>query len=124
MSSPVKDDGALRRLGLRLLWTGSPRTRQCTHLDQVDQVTASSEVCEECVALGDAWVALRMCAVCGKTGCCQTSKNKHAHRHFEETGHPLIQSSPEDCTWLWCYVDKALLPASAASRLQEQPPVN
>ena len=124
MSGTVKDAGPLRGLGLRLLWTGTPRTRQCTHLHQVNEVTASSEVCEECVALGDAWVALRMCAICGETGCCETSKNKHARGHYEETGHLLIQSSPEDCTWLWCYVDKALLPATAASRIHDQPPTN
>ena len=30
----------------------------------------------------------------------------HATAHFQETGHPLIQSYEPGQEWLWCYVDK------------------
>ena len=41
--------------------------------------------CPECVALGDEWVHLRICLVCGHVGCCDNSKNRHARRHFRDT---------------------------------------
>jgi uncharacterized UBP type Zn finger protein len=56
--------------------------------------------------MGDTWVHLRMCLVCGHVGCCDNSKNKHATRHFHETGHPVIRSAEPGETWGWCYVDK------------------
>ena len=72
-------------------------------------VSPSSVVCEECVALGAVWVGLRMCAVCGKTGCCDNSSNHHARGHFDSTGHPIIHSSGDVVDWSWCYVEKTLL---------------
>jgi hypothetical protein len=30
-----------------------------------------------------------MCLVCGHVACCDSSKNKHATKHFHTTGHPL-----------------------------------
>jgi uncharacterized UBP type Zn finger protein len=70
----------------------------------------ASEVCQECVALGDSWPALRMCVLCGYVGCCDKSKNKHAREHFRQTGHPLTRPYKErGMDWVWCYVDEALL---------------
>ncbi len=80
--------------------------KECTHLDQVREVTPSAEGCEECLELGDSWVALRICRICGHVGCCDSSKNKHATAHFHETGHPIIQSFEPGQDWGWCYVDK------------------
>jgi uncharacterized UBP type Zn finger protein len=83
--------------------------RSCAHLDAVRPVTPSSAGCEECLALGDEWVYLRLCLTCGHVGCCDSSKNKHATKHFHATGHPLIQSFEPGEDWLWCYVDEVML---------------
>jgi Zn-finger in ubiquitin-hydrolases and other protein len=71
-----------------------PGTRavRCGHLDQIRDVTRGSAGCEQCLALGDSWVHLRMCMTCGQVGCCDSSKNKHAHRHADQIGHRRRQS--------------------------------
>lgn len=66
----------------------------------------SVEGCEDCLKTGDKWVHLRICLVCGHVGCCDSSPNRHATRHFEETGHPLIRSIEPGEQWSWCYVDE------------------
>ena len=63
--------------------------------------------CEECLAIGDTWVHLRLCLECGHVGCCDSSKNKHATKHFRATKHPVIRSLERGERWLWCYVDEA-----------------
>lgn len=78
----------------------------CSHLDQAQDVTPSMDGCEECIESGDTWVHVRMCLICGHVGCCDSSKNKHARRHYEETGHPLIRSAEPGETWGWCYIDE------------------
>jgi hypothetical protein len=42
-------------------------------------------------------------------GCCDSSKNRHARAHFNETKHPLIQSAQRGEDWRWCYVDEVYL---------------
>lgn len=79
---------------------------KCTHLDQVKEVQPSAKGCEECLKTGDPWVHLRICLICGHVGCCDSSVNKHARKHFEETGHPIIQSFEPGEKWRWCYIDK------------------
>jgi uncharacterized UBP type Zn finger protein len=82
---------------------------QCHHLDQIKDVTPHTKGCEECEKTGDSWVQLRMCLTCGHVGCCDSSKNKHATKHFKETGHPIMQSFGEDLPgkpWKWCYLDE------------------
>ncbi len=80
---------------------------QCSHLDQITDVPARTpEGCEECLQMGDSWVHLRRCTICGHIGCCDSSKNKHATKHFHTTNHPIIQSYQPDETWYWCYVDE------------------
>lgn len=79
---------------------------KCTHLDQVKEVQPSAEGCEGCLKTGDPWVHLRICLICGHVGCCDSSVNKHARKHFEETGHPIIQSFEPGEKWRWCYIDK------------------
>jgi uncharacterized UBP type Zn finger protein len=79
---------------------------QCPHLDLVDPVPPLSDVCEQCVAVGDTWVHLRSCLSCGRVGCCDQSKNKHATKHYHDTGHPLIRSLQPGEDWIWCYVDE------------------
>ena len=80
--------------------------KNCPHTDQVRDVTPRTpEGCEECLKTGDTWVHLRLCRTCGHVGCCESSKNKHALKHFHTTGHPIIRSFEPNESWHWCYVD-------------------
>jgi uncharacterized UBP type Zn finger protein len=78
----------------------------CPHVKQIRPVTPNTEGCEECLAAGDGWVHLRLCLTCGHVGCCDSSKNKHATKHFQETGHPVMKSAEPGEDWGWCYVDQ------------------
>jgi len=78
----------------------------CTHTDQIKVTQTKVHVCEECVKMGDRWVHLRMCLVCGLVGCCDSSKNKHATKHFRAIGHPVMRSIEPGERWVWCYVDE------------------
>ncbi len=82
---------------------------QCTHLGLAQRVKPSAQGCEECLKNGETWMHLRICLVCGHVGCCDTSAHKHATKHFEQTGHPIIQSFEKGENWLWCYVDEVLM---------------
>ncbi len=82
--------------------------KKCTHIDQIKKVKPSANGCEDCLKIGDTWVHLRMCLICGHVGCCNSSKNKHATKHFLKTGHPLVEEFP-DRQWRWCYVDEVYL---------------
>ena len=82
---------------------------ECKHLDQINDVTPSSSGCEECLALGDSWVHLRMCLTCGRVACCNSSKNKHATKHYEASNHPLIESAQPGEDWRWCYIDQVFI---------------
>lgn len=82
---------------------------QCSHLDQIADVTPRTDGCEECLQTGDTWVHLRLCLTCGHVGCCDASKNKHATRHFHASGHPVVQSAEPGEDWAWCYVDAMFL---------------
>lgn len=81
-------------------------TRQCTHLNTVKAVTSSADGCEECLAMGDTWVHLRLCRSCGHVGCCDDSKNRHARAHFRKSGHPIITSFEPGEDWSWCFMDE------------------
>jgi len=81
----------------------------CTHLDQIRNVKPKTRGCEECLQMGDRWVHLRMCLECGHVGCCDSSKNKHATKHFQASQHPIVRSLEPGETWSWCYVDNVEL---------------
>lgn len=85
-------------------------TGRCTHTSYIQPLPSYEYVCEECVKQGDRWVHLRICRTCGYVGCCDSSKNKHATKHYRETGHPIAQSIEPGETWGWCYVDEVLFP--------------
>ena len=81
------------------------------HLNLKDLPSASASYakgCPECIAMGDTWVHLRECLVCGHVGCCDSSKNKHATKHFHATHHPVMRSVEPGERWGWCYVDQAM----------------
>ncbi len=79
---------------------------ECTHLDSIRVRSTKTHVCEDCIKVGDTWVHLRLCLTCGHVGCCDSSKNKHATKHFHSTKHPLIRSIEPGERWAWCYVDQ------------------
>ena len=82
---------------------------ECSHLDQIKIKHTNTHVCEDCVKTGDKWVHLRLCLTCGHVGCCDSSKNKHATKHFHAIHHPLVQSLERGEDWLWCYVDEVVM---------------
>ena len=79
----------------------------CTHTDMVRNVEPRTpDGCEECLAAGLWWVHLRLCRTCGHVGCCDSSPNRHATRHFHATQHPIVTSAEPGEDWSWCYVDQ------------------
>ena len=78
----------------------------CQHVDQIQEVTPGTQGCEECEKSGGYWVHLRLCLTCGHVGCCDSSPGTHATKHYQETGHPIIQSFEPGEEWRWCFVDK------------------
>ena len=85
-------------------------TETCEHFDRLESpVEPASDVCDQCVALGDTWIHLRSCLICGMTGCCDNSKNRHARAHFVEDGHPLVRSIEPGETWRYCFTHKLLV---------------
>ncbi|MBB6349117.1 ubiquitin carboxyl-terminal hydrolase 14 [Nonomuraea muscovyensis] len=81
----------------------------CEHLSSAaDPSPRTPDGCEECLAAGSPWVHLRRCLTCGHIGCCDSSPNKHATRHFHEVAHPVVQSYEPGEQWRWCYVDNAM----------------
>jgi uncharacterized UBP type Zn finger protein len=83
----------------------------CEHLNGLTEKDfpepRTPDACEECLAEGTMWVALRECRTCGHVGCCDSSPGKHATRHFKETQHAVMRAFPP-ASWTWCYVDKAM----------------
>lgn len=81
----------------------------CSHLERMSAVNPSARGCEECLRSGDKWVHLRICMTCGHVGCCESSKNRHAYKHFHKTDHPIVSSLEPGEDWLWCYADKTFV---------------
>ncbi len=79
---------------------------KCIHLDQIRNVTPSAHGCEDCLAIGDTWVHLRLCLSFGHVDCCDSSKHRHATKHYHATRHPIIQSFEPGESWRWCYPDQ------------------
>ena len=87
----------------------------CTHLDQIQEVVPSGDGCQECLKIGDWWVHLRICMTCGFVGCCDSSKNRHATKHYHATKHPIIRSFEPGEDWFWCYPDELLFELEGAA---------
>jgi uncharacterized UBP type Zn finger protein len=81
-----------------------PKT--CKHLNQIKFTSTDKHVCEDCIKTGDSWVHLRLCLECAHVGCCDSSKNKHATKHFRHTRHPLVRSIEPGENRVWGYVDE------------------
>jgi hypothetical protein len=80
----------------------------CRHLDRITVTDLPETIpgCEGCLTIGSQWVHLRMCMVCGKIGCCDSSPNRHTSRHAREAGHEIARSAEPGETWGWCFVDE------------------
>jgi uncharacterized UBP type Zn finger protein len=78
----------------------------CTHLPGIKFTRTDKDFCEDCVKTGDSWVHLRLCLACGHAGCCDSSPNRHATKHYGRTTHPLVRSIEPGEAWIWCYVDE------------------
>ena len=83
-------------------------TQVCSHLELIHNPRPKTKGCEECLKMGDTWVHLRLCEVCGHVGCCDSSKNKHATKHFRATNHPVIKSLERGENWMYCYIDDVM----------------
>ena len=82
---------------------------KCIHAKNLHNVKPNTNGCEECLKMGDDWVHLRLCHTCGHVGCCDSSMNKHATKHFHAVQHPVIRSLEPGEDWMWCYVDEVVL---------------
>ena len=105
-SAPVRQDRPFER---DRIGRGKVLGMECTHLDEIHKVKPSAKGCEECLKIGGTWVHLRMCMECGHVGCCDSSPNKHATKHFHKIKHPIMRSIEPGESWGWCYVDEVEL---------------
>jgi hypothetical protein len=85
----------------------------CGHTAEVKlhAVHRPEKGCVDCLAIGGRWVHLRVCLTCGHVGCCDSSPNRHASKHFAATAHPIMTSAEPGETWSWCFVDNRELGA-------------
>jgi len=80
----------------------------CSHITAIESIKQPQRrECEECVTIGAYWVHLRTCQTCGVTLCCDSSPNRHASKHAQAAGHPVIASAQPGERWLYCYPDRA-----------------
>ena len=83
----------------------------CQHLERLASPRAlpvhpSAQGCEDCLRHGGRWVHLRLCMTCGHVGCCDSSPNRHATRHYHASRHPVVKSFEPGESWAWCYPDQ------------------
>ena len=81
----------------------------CHHTVRVTEVDLPLDVCPSCIEEGGWWKHLRQCLICGRTGCCDESPNRHASGHYRADGHEIIRNAESDGDWIWCYADEVNL---------------
>jgi hypothetical protein len=81
----------------------------CNHLNSVTAETMPDGGCETCLETGDTWVHLRYCVECGRTSCCDSSRNRHARAHAAATGHTVIRSKEPGERWAYCFEHDAAI---------------
>ena len=79
--------------------------KTCGHLATIAVVDPSDDGCHECLATGGHWVHLRMGQQSGSIGCCDSAHGRHATKHYQATGDPLMRSFGPHEKWFWCYPD-------------------
>jgi uncharacterized UBP type Zn finger protein len=84
----------------------APDQTACVHLKSIRKVSPKTpDGCEECLAMGTDWVHLRLCEICGHVGCCDSSPQRHATKHYHSTKHPIMRSFEPGEDWGYCYID-------------------
>ncbi|CAN5510048.1 Na+/H+ antiporter [soil metagenome] len=79
----------------------------CDHLqDAPGDTKAVSPACVGCEEEGTNPVHLRKCLSCGYVGCCDSSSGIHSTKHYQDSGHPVMESFEPGEGWRWCYVDQ------------------
>ena len=78
---------------------------ECSHTSEIRTVTPSAVGCEECLKNHTRWVHLRLCRTCGHVGCCDSSPNRHARKHWQATQHAIIEGYDPPEGWGWCFAD-------------------
>jgi uncharacterized UBP type Zn finger protein len=73
----------------------------------VEPVPNSLDRCADCPAT--VWTHLRLCLSCGYVGCCDSTPQRHATRHYQSSGHPVMRSFEPGESWRWCYVDERIV---------------
>ena len=86
--------------------------KTCKHLAEVHDQHPKNRACEDCLKIGGSWVHLRVCLTCGHVGCCDSSPNRHATKHYHTSHHPIVQSIEPGEDWGWCYADQLPLDLS------------
>ena len=89
-----------KHLVYRLLFTGGPRAKACSHPHLIQVLEPATRVCADCFGLGERWPALRLCLNCGYLGWCHDAKNQRALKHYQATGHSLIRSTERGDDWM------------------------
>jgi Na+/H+ antiporter len=95
--------------GAGVLYAQAVELDECEHLQELKRPAADPQTPGECAACmrdGTSWVHLRLCLTCGTVSCCDSSPQRHANVHFEETGHPVMRSAEPGEKWRWCFVDR------------------
>jgi signal transduction histidine kinase len=94
-------------LPIRGVAAAEPMGRErCEHVLAVENTPKPEGGCPSCLEVGDTWVHLRFCVTCGRIGCCDDSKNRHARGHYEASGHPVMRTKEPEENWAWCFADE------------------
>ena len=83
--------------------------KHCTHLSEIRDERPHTNGCEIMPQDGRHLGPPAALHGCGHVGCCDSSKNKHATKHFHHTKHPIMRSIEPGESWGWCYVDEVQL---------------
>ncbi len=81
----------------------------CPHAGTIAPVLPSSYGCEECLRHGGTWVHLRICLSCGHVGCCDSSPERHAFKHYQATEHMVMATVEPGEDWAYCYLDETTM---------------
>src|SRR4026208_2555779 len=93
----------------------------CGHVHVIQRVVPSALGCEDCLKVGSPWVHLRLCRTCGHVGCCDSSPNRHAPKHFHPTRPPNHEGDDPHEGWGWCFVDEITFDLSDRATPQRGP---
>ena len=87
---------------------------QCSHLNTIRVTDTNKHVCEDCESRGYVGSSAGLSVTPGYVGCCDSSKNRHATKHFHRTEGTAIRSIEPGEDWVWCYIDEGIVDNIAA----------